>query len=239
MKKEEVQALQEACKVDLKFLCKNVLNMNDWDDYLHDDVKNWLETSGQEKLIIFPRGHFKSSIITVAWTIQQLLKDPNIRILITNFKFDQARIFLNQISAYLTYNSVLPKIFGEFKDEKKGRWAQEEITIAQKSDPSKRGPSIAIAGLETELTGSHYDLIIHDDLVGPKNIGTREQLEKTKDFYRQSRSLLDPGGRMVLIGTRWHNEDLYGMVLNTLTKTVNRKPIKMGEVNSWLEAVEK
>lgn len=236
MNKEQIEKIKEGCKTDLRFLCTHVLKMNLWDDTLHNDMAKWLKESGPEKLILLPRGHLKSSIITVGYTIQQILINPNIRILITNAKLAQAGEYLSQISDYLTFNSLLPKIFGEFKDEKKGRWTLEEITIAQKNDPSKRGPTIRIGGPDTALTGSHCDLLIHDDIVGPTNIGTGDQLEKIKSFYRNSRSLLDTG-RVILVGTRWNTNDLYGEILNTATKTVNRKEIKPGEAGAWLNCI--
>lgn len=88
--KEKLAALQAACRNDLKFLCKNVLGMSDWEDSLHGDLARQLLTPASRKLFLMPRGHLKSSVITVGWAIQQVLIDPNIRILITNAVWDKA-----------------------------------------------------------------------------------------------------------------------------------------------------
>ncbi len=180
-----------------------------------------------------PRGHLKSSIITVGWGLQQVLKDPNIRLLITNAVWDKARAFLNQISGYLTDKSALPQIFGPFQTPNM-RWTRDELEIAQKTSRTIKEPTISTAGLEKSLTGYHYDLIIHDDLVDKENVTTREQIEKVKGFYRNSLPLLDPGGRIVVIGTRWVIGDLYEELITTQATRINGHEIKDAtERMSW------
>jgi predicted phage terminase large subunit-like protein len=68
-------------------------------------------------------------------------------------------------------------------------------------------------GIEREQTSQHYDLIIADDLHGRENVMTKEQRDKVKLYYKDMMSLLDPGGRIVIIGTRWSIDDLYGDLL--------------------------
>ncbi len=229
----KIKALQNACKTDLRFLCKNVLGMMDWEDELHGSLAKELEEAESRKLFLMPRGHLKSSIITVGWAIQQILRDPNIRILITNAVWDKARAFLNQISGYLTDKSALSQIFGIFQTADM-RWTRDEIEISQKKLRTVKEPTISTAGLEKSLTGYHYDLIIHDDLVDKENVTTKEQIEKVKGFYRNSLPLLDPGGRIVVIGTRWVIGDLYQELIETQATTINgRKIIDTQERLNW------
>jgi predicted phage terminase large subunit-like protein len=61
--------------------------------------------------------------------------------------------------------------------------------------------------------GLHYDLIIIDDPHSTKNITTREQIEKVKTWYKLVLSLLDPGKKIIIIGTRWHYDDLFGWLI--------------------------
>lgn len=222
---DKIKALQTACKTDLRFLCKEVLGMQDWEDGLHNDLAKQLDSPASRKLFLMPRGHLKSSIITVGWGLQQVLKDPNIRVLITNAVWDKARAFLNQISGYLTDRSALPQIFGAFQTPNM-RWTRDEIEIAQKTSRTIKEPTISTAGLEKSLTGYHYDLIIHDDLVDKENVTTKEQIEKVKGFYRNSLPLLDPGGRIVVIGTRWVIGDLYQELIETTATKINGKEIR-------------
>lgn len=227
---QEVAQLREACRVSLKYLAKEVLGMSKWDDGLHDDLAEYLEKSGKHKLILIPRGHLKSSIVTVAWTIQQLLRNSNTRILLRNAVWDQSRRFLGQIQGYLE-DGQLPLIFGRFKNQKT-LWTKEECDIAQKK-VKKASPSIMTAGLETSLTGLHFDIIVDDDLVNDKNTSTKEQIQKVIDVYNDSFNLLDRGGIHIVIGTRWSNKDLYGHILTTDTRTVNLEPIVGEGGEAW------
>jgi hypothetical protein len=204
--------------------------MSKWDDNLHDDLAAYLEQSGKYKLILIPRGHLKSSLVTVAWSIQQLLRDPNLRILIRNAVWDQARRFLWQIQGYLE-DSKLPLIFSKFISSKTV-WTKEEIEIAQRKI-KKASPSIMTAGLETSLTGLHFDIIIDDDLVNDKNTSTKEQIQKVIDVYNDSFNLLDRGGTHVVVGTRWNVRDLYGSILTTDSQTVNGLSIPKDEAEGW------
>lgn len=230
-----VAHLRLMCRTNLKFLCKEILGMDKWDDVLHDDLQNFLEKSGTHKLILVPRGHLKSSIVTVGWCIQQILIDPNETILIRNAVWDLSREFLKQISNYLQ-SEILVSIFGVFC-QPQSVWTKEVIEIAQKTDLVDRQPTITTAGLETALTGRHFKTIIDDDLVGQQNVTTKEQIQKVIQVYGDSENLLNPGGKHVIIGTRWANRDLYGHILTTDTNTVNLENVNKIEGNeAWRNA---
>ncbi len=95
------------------------------------------------------------------------------------------------------------------------------------------------AGLETSLTGLHFDIIIDDDLVNDKNTSTKEQIQKVIDVYNDSFNLLDRGGTHVVVGTRWSNRDLYGHILTTDIGTINGIPVKQGIPESWREGYDR
>ncbi len=232
----EVAAIRDMCRSNLKYLSKEFLGMSKWDDNLHDDLAEYLEKSGKYKLILIPRGHLKSSLVTVAWAIQQLLRNPDLRILIRNAVWDQSRRFLNQIQGFLE-DSKLPVIFGAFTSTK-AVWTKEEIEIKQRRI-RKASPSIMTAGLETSLTGLHFDIIIDDDLVNDKNTSTKEQIQKVIDVYNDSFNLLDRGGIHVVVGTRWSNRDLYGHILTTDIGTVNGIPVDQTQAEAWRAAYTK
>ena len=218
--KQDLETLRRTCEGNLRALAQWVLGMTKWEESLHGDLANFLKAPDRQKLILMPRGHLKTSLVTVAWSIQQALINPNIRILIANAVWDNARMILGQISDYLTYKSLLPAIYGDFKTPQM-RWTRDELEIAQRTSATSKEPTFSTAGIETALAGRHYDLIIHDDLVERNNVGTKEQMQKVITFYRDSLDLLDPGGRMVVIGTRWALGDLYGWLMETEMKSLN------------------
>lgn len=203
----ELQAkLQEACRRSLYYLCTGMLGYQDW-DIVHDDLEKFLVRPSAKKAIVLPRGHLKTSIVTVAKTIQVLLNNPNARVLIANQIWDMSRSFLSEIKEQLE-KSQLKYIFGDFVS---ARWNADEIILRQRTKPLKE-PSIKTTGVEAEQTGGHFDFIILDDLTGLQNSATQEQREKTKRFRRSMVNLLEPSGKIIDIGTRWHLDDTFSVI---------------------------
>lgn len=201
---EQVGEIKSNCQKSLWFLCLQFLGYKDW-DLVHDDVEILLRRPARKKALLLPRNHLKSSIVTCGFVIQNILKNPNIRILIGNGVWDISRKFLDEIKAQLEM-SQLKYLFGEFQST---RWNADEIIVKQRNMPV-REPTIMTTGVEAEQTGGHYDLIILDDLTGLQNSQTPEQREKTKRFRRSMINLLDPKkGMLVEIGTRWHLDDTF------------------------------
>jgi predicted phage terminase large subunit-like protein len=223
-----IEQVQEACKTSLHFLCTQVLGFQDWDT-VHDDLEKVLARPSRKKLILIPRGHLKTAVVTKAYSIQLMLRDPNIRILIANQVWDKAREMLYEIKQWLETKSDLPKIFGSFVSD---RWREDDIVIRQRTK-ALAAPTIGTSGVEAELTSSHYDVIFLDDLQGEKNFQTPEQREKVKRYYRSMMDLLEPGGLLIVIGTRWHLDDVYAYIMENEAEYFDitvRKVIEDGKI---------
>ena len=201
----------------LDFLFTRILGYGDWDK-CHDEYLAWdrAHKSDPFKLVLMPRGHLKSTMITVAKTIQEILINPNICILIASAVWGNARSFLAEIKQHLQKNRKLIALYGRFDT---ATWNSDEIIIPQRTRPNKT-PTIDTAGIEKTLTSQHYDLIIPDDLVTRENITNSEQLQKVENFRKDLRKLLNPDGRMQVVGTRWHDADVYGHIEKNLTKEI-------------------
>ena len=199
----------DLCRNDLKYLCKEVLGMSDWDG-CHDELAGFLKVSSKrKKLILMPRGHLKSSILTVGLGIQKVLNNFDTTILLANAVWDNARSFLSEIKEYLTLKSDLPRLFGRFESWK---WTQEDIVVRQRRRANKT-PTFSTAGADKALTSQHYKVIFADDVVNRQTTTTAEQIDKTRKFYSDLLDLLEPDGVMYVIGTRWDSGDIYGTIL--------------------------
>lgn len=208
--KEELEKLQDTSKKSLKFLCKVVMGYKDWSENkdLHDAISYHIKKPSKFKLFLIPRDHLKSSIITKGGAIQRMLNNPNIRILIANNTWDNARKFLGSIQMYLANGTFLSQWFGNFQDKNR-IWNKDEIVIRQRT-MILDAPTIATTGLEKEQTSQHYDLIIADDLVARENVQTSDQRSKVKDYINSLMALLEPQGELWIVGTRWSQDDAYG-----------------------------
>lgn len=241
----EVLKVQELCKTNLEFLYKEVLGYDRWNHELHGNYAGdpekgvppglayFMAHSGPRKMILIPRNHLKSTVMTVAWSIQQILINPNIRICINNAVYDTARSFVSTIQAHLDTGSNLEKIFGSFRSPKL-TWNRDAFTIAQRT-LARAQPTVMAASIDSTLNGKHFDLIINDDLVEPNNVKTKEQLQKVIDFHKDCFNQIDKGGTIINIGTRWAAQDLYGHILNTSAVSINGTKIKKGDGVEWFK----
>lgn len=224
---EKTALVKELCQKSLYFLCTEFLGYKDWDK-VHDDLMLFLMKPAKKKALLLPRGHLKSSLVTIGFSIMKILENPNIRILIANQIWDMSRKFLSEIKGHLEA-SHLKELFGPFMSSK---WNADEITIKQRTKPLKEG-TITTTGVEAEQTGGHFDLIILDDLMGIQNSATVEQRDKAKRFRRSMINLLDPGGTLLEIGTRWSLDDTFSVILENEMKYYDvmiRKVVEDGKI---------
>lgn len=202
----------EAGKENLIYLMEDILKYPKMGQ-LHKRVEEKLKETEKSRRGIFllPRGHLKTTEITISYAVQRLLQNPNLRVLITNERLDNARSFLREIKGHFEKNETLRFLYGDQvnSDEK---WTETQIVLAGRKANLKE-PSIQVGSIDTSLTSQHYDLIICDDLVSRNNIGTKEQMQKVKQYWKDIQSLLEPDGMILVVGTRWNFDDLYGDLL--------------------------
>lgn len=169
----------------------------------------------KKKLILIPRGHLKSTLITIGYSLQSIIANPNIRILILNATWQMAVDFLSEIKRHLVQNPEIGVLYPEVVElaRRPDEWTQDRITLPR-TDTGIKGPTVWAAGIESNLVGSHPDLIIFDDVVNRDNTNTVEQKEKVKLRYKDALDLLEPGGQLIVIGTRWAEDDLYGWIMD-------------------------
>lgn len=175
-----------------------------------------VQLSPDGHLDLWAREHCKSTIITVGKTIQDILARPGITVGIFSHTRPVARSFLRQIKRELEGNSVLQGLFPHVRPPQRGEsrtWSEENgITVRRKGNPKEN--TVEAWGLvDGQPTGKHFDLLIYDDVVTLESVSTPEQIRKTTDAWRLSLNLGARGGRVRMIGTRYHAADTYAEIL--------------------------
>lgn len=204
------ESIRTLSRESLLFTCRSLLGYSEVNENTHGNIIRILESTSHRKLIVCPRGAFKSSIGVVSYSIWILLRNPNARIMVDSENYTNSKNFLREIKAHLM-SEVLIKSFGEFKTD--FNWTEGSLTIAQRTKAFKES-SITCSGVDSVKVGQHYDYIVMDDLNSNKNCNTKETRQKVLDHYRLNTSILEPDGTMVVIGTRYHNEDLVGFIMD-------------------------
>lgn len=176
--------------------------------HVHGDWATWFATAeSRVRVILVPRHTFKSTFFTIGWSLQQIAKNRNIRILIANATLANSQRFIGEIKYHLQNNEIFKMLYGEMFDPKL-KWNEDEIVVKGRNR-GIREATITAVGVGGNLVSQHYDIIIADDLVNDANSGSRYQALKVIDWWKKSFSLLSPTGIMLVIGTRWSYFELY------------------------------
>lgn len=79
----------------------------------------------------------------------------------------------------------------------------------------ENGSAFMCGGILSGLTGNRADVVFADDLIKGRNEAESETLRtRTWDAYRDDlRSRMVSGGSLILMNTRWHMQDVSGMIL--------------------------
>jgi predicted phage terminase large subunit-like protein len=178
--------------------------------------KSWCvdaENVSKRKLILRPRGSYKSTVHTVSYILWRIVQNPNLRILIANSTSDNAEAFLREITSHLTRNERFIDIFGKLLDDRSSKVSS--ITVNTRTRHVKE-PTVACVGVLGSLVSSHYDLVICDDLCNASDRESESIREKKKAWYRDLLSILEPDGEIIVVGTPWAFSDLYAYIENDL-----------------------
>ncbi|MFA6071398.1 MAG: hypothetical protein WC810_22710 [Janthinobacterium sp.] len=199
-------------KEELFYLAHDVLGYDKIEEAVHGKLIGLLtKDKSRKKLFLLPRGSFKSSIATVSYIIWRLLNNGNLRILLDSEVLGNSEKFLEQIKTHFRREKFV-NLYGSMISRDK-RETSREFTVTNRTDHTKKEPSVYAAGVGTVNVGPHYDLIICDDLHSEKNVATEDQIHKVINHYRLLLSLLEPEGELIVIGTRWHFLDLYSKLI--------------------------
>jgi len=214
---------------DLHYLAKHLLGYNKITDHIHRRMAKDIDTPRYRfKLLLWPRGHYKSTLATESFSIQKLLRDPDERILITNVKLENSRKFLRTIAAQFSGNAKFRWAWREWwvneyasnyqraQMKEKLDWVvrdtQDELILLRPG--SGREASISTGAVDASMVSQHYSTIIADDLVNRDYVRTQDMVDKSIMYFKDLLDLLDPDGDMVIIGTRWSHVDLYSWIIN-------------------------
>jgi len=163
-------------------------------------------------LMLAPRGFGKSTLLSVVRSIFEIMRNPDVRILLASNTQAQAEAFAREIRYHLAHNAVFRRVFGDFVGRK---WTDAEFIVRPRKRIAKE-PTLFATGVGGAVVSRHFDVIICDDIVDEENSRTDLQREKLRTwFFKVLLPCLEPDGRLSIIGTRYHYRDLYGHLIET------------------------
>ncbi len=219
-----VPVMRHLCRNDLYFLLRHAMNRADIEKQWLFDRCREVQQCPNGMLDLWARGHYKSTIITFAKSIQDILAshgdDPlpcwngrEITIGIFSHSRPQAKDFLRQIKRELEDNFKLqlwfPDILYENPQKEAIKWSEDMgLLVKRKSNPKEM--TVEAWGLIDAMpTGKHFFLRLYDDVVSDKSVTNPDMIIKATNAWALSTSLGDPDGIERTIGTRYHLRDTY------------------------------
>lgn len=167
-------------------------------------------------LDLWAREHYKSTIITVGLTIQNVLADPGITVGIFSHTRPIAKAFLRQIKREFETNQVLQNLFPHICPPSNGEmrtWSEDGGLIVKRENNPKEATIEAWGLVDGQPTGKHFSLLVYDDVVTRESVTTPEMITKVTDAWALSLNLGAHGGKRRHIGTRYHFNDTYKTIM--------------------------
>jgi phage terminase large subunit-like protein len=224
---EAHEVCRHLARTDLFFLlvygCKRADANNDWVFARCREVQ--AEPNGC--LDLWSRGHYKSSIITFALTIQDILNDPELTFGIFSHTRPIAKAFLKQIKRELETNELLkawfPDILWQAPHKEAPFWSEEGLIVKRAGNPKEA--TIEAWGLvDGQPTSKHYKVLLYDDVVTRESVTTPEQIAKVNDAWALSLNLGVTDGLRRYAGTTYALGDTYYLIQDRKSAKVRCYP---------------
>jgi phage terminase large subunit-like protein len=212
-------ARRKLCRTDLFYLLVYALKRRDADrDWLYARCRE-VQANPDGYLDLWARDHYKSTVITFALTIQDILRDPEVTVGIFSHTRPIAKGFLEQIKRELEQNEPLKELFPDVLYAKPQveapKWSLDGgIVVKRKTNP-KEATVEAWGLVDGQPTGRHFRVRVYDDVVTRESVTTPDQIKKTTAAWELSQNLgTQNGGRSRHIGTRYHLNDTYRSIID-------------------------
>jgi len=215
------------CRTDLYFLLRFYLGRRDAEDEWIFARCREVQESPNGHLDLWAREHYKSTIITFAKTIQDILashgadpleewKGREVTVGIFSHTRPIAKGFLRQIMRELEDNHELKELFPDILYEEPKRqapkWSEDDgLVVKRKSNP-KESTVEAWGMVDSQPTSKHFMIRMYDDIVTIESVRSGEMMSKTTDAWELSLNLGTRGGFERYAGTYYHFNDTYKQI---------------------------
>jgi hypothetical protein len=224
----EARALLGLC--DRYFLLTHILGRSDmlWHGDPGESIpagNAWLyercrevELAPDDRLDLWARDHYKSTIITYGGVIQEILRDPEITVGVFSHIRPAAKKFMRQIKQTFEDHEYLKLLYHDVlwdhPRQDAPKWSEDEGIVVRRRGSQKESTVEAWGLIDGMPTGAHFKLRVYDDLVTEKSVTTPEMVKKVTDAWELSNNLGSKGGRQWHIGTRYGFADTYQSILD-------------------------
>ena len=197
------------------------------------DMLMAIERGDKDRVCVnIPPRHGKSQLVSIFYPAWFLGRNPNKKVMMVSHTTDLAVDFgrkVRNLIATPEYKSIFPVIKLAVDSKSAGRWN------------TSAGGEYYACGVGSALAGRGADLLLVDDPHSEQDVinGNFSVFEKAYEWYTfGARTRLMPGGRVAIIQTRWHMDDLTGRVVKDMSQNERSDQFEVVEFPAILEVVD-
>lgn len=191
----------------------NAVGFADVVSYPHNDWMREIIFGTNDYTLMAHRGSYKSSCLSVCIAVIMLLQ-PQINILFfrkTDTDVSEMITMVEKAINSRVLQNLSNLIYGlPFYCVKK----TTDSIVTNLYESVSGADQLLGLGIKTSITGKHADLVITDDICNINDRVSRAEREKTKTQFQELRNVCNRGGRIVSLGTKWHEEDVFTLMRN-------------------------
>jgi hypothetical protein len=212
--------------IDPSFFAEYYLNMSPAE---HQD--KWRDNWNRDKFLqLAARGHGKSEVYSHELPTREICYIDGMRLLLISKTGDMAEKYLYVVKDEFESN---PRIINDFGDLRQGidenaillknvglrsrrsrKWTQNMFYVVRYTDRTYKDPTMEAIGMGVAITGSRFMRIVAEDLLEAADCKTKKARDKIEEWFGGVvTNLLEPYGKISVIGTRKHGDDLYGRLI--------------------------
>lgn len=160
-----------------------------------------LVTTHKRVCVLAPRDHGKSYFFTFAYPLWRAVMRPGETGFLFSATKEQAVLILQKIKDELENNPHLQHLVPVAANRK---WSETHIRLAN-------GSEILARGMGTKVRGAHPHYVVVDDGLNDDALYSEHARSKVINYFKSAiTNMVVPGGSILVVGTPFHSNDLYG-----------------------------
>ena len=192
-----------------------------------------IERGDKDRICVnIPPRHGKSQLVSIFFPAWFLGRNPNKKVMMVSHTTDLAVDFGRKVRNLIAtdeYLSIFPTVRLASDSKSAGRWN------------TNSGGEYYACGIGSSIAGRGADLLLIDDPHSEQDVinGNFEVFEKAYEWFTfGARTRLMPGGRVAIIQTRWHMDDLTGRVVRDMGQNERSDQYEVVEFPAILDVVD-
>jgi predicted phage terminase large subunit-like protein len=192
-----------------------------------------IERGDKDRICVnIPPRHGKSQLVSIFFPAWFLGRNPDKKVMMVSHTTDLAVDFGRKVRNLIStdeYKQIFPTVALAIDSKSAGRWN------------TNLGGEYYACGIGSSIAGRGADLLLIDDPHSEQDVinGNFGVFEKAYEWYTfGARTRLMPKGRVAIIQTRWHMDDLTGRVVKDMSQNDKADQFEVVEFPAILEIAD-